>query len=200
MADLVPEPWNRETLPTLSATHLTYDFPSASNLDPFDVAQPHTQWLLEARGYSRAWRPPEMLPADYSRKDFFGINPADFERSVRPGYKYVRVLEKLAIVSDGHLVRSWASTSQPSFSSKDFPELQPFAVYLQRVRTLNPYDDGWYRDAKSDKSWADYAFMGDPLCFGSASYKQALLLALNMPPTMDTALMVARIVTHFSYH
>ncbi|WP_394824506.1 hypothetical protein [Pendulispora albinea] len=195
--DVEPEAWAREYLPTLSATSLGYDFP-AGGLDPFDVQEPETQWFVDARGYTRAWKHSE------GERDVVYMSPpeSEFAKKVPMGYKYVRILEKLAVVTRGLLVREWAETSRAPakmLDAGDYFTRFPYLLYFKRLRGPNLYTRGWRELARTATSWPPVR-LGEILTLPATNYRAALALALGFPPETDEAIMVVRVLDHFGYH
>jgi hypothetical protein len=97
-AEPVVQGWAVDPLPVPAATPLRVEWPS-DGLDPFDVADRRTQWLMFASGFTRAWPASEgMQPAGDRRE------PADV---IPMGYTGLSLLEKLAVAHRGRLVAEW---------------------------------------------------------------------------------------------
>jgi len=182
-------------MPTLPPTRVSYDCPEGG-LDPFDVAEPRTQYALDARGLGRAWVAPQDAHAP-----FFGLDSADFDRKIQPGYKYVRIMEKLAVVSGGRLLREWTQTDRPTHEEKDYVGMLGYAIYFQTLRTVNRYQKDWHDAARSQEGWSRSRYVtGDRLSLPEPDYASALALALSFPPQIDSAMLVGRVLEHYSYH
>ncbi|MFD0684833.1 hypothetical protein [Actinomadura fibrosa] len=80
--------------PRIPPTRLKYDTPR-DGLDPFDVDEARTQHVVEARGW---------VPGGDR------VVPSSIYDEIPMGYKYLAVVEKLAVVVDGRVVRAWPAT------------------------------------------------------------------------------------------
>ena len=195
MTSITPSAWGRDPMPLLPSTRTTYDCP-AGGLDPFDVTEPRTQYVLDARGLGRAW----VAPEDPNAR-FFGLDEAEFDEKLQPGYKYVRILEKLAVVSEGRLLREWSPTDRPTHEEKFYVGMLGYDVYFQTLRGVNRYKKDWHQAARSQDDWHRSTFVtGERLTLSQADYEGALALALSFPPGIDSAMFVGRVLTHYSYH
>lgn len=186
--DITPEPWSRDELPVLPPSDIQYDTPSGG-LDPFDVTEGRTQWFVEARGFGRAWVANGMDSPEVGQL---------YDR-IPMGYRYLAIVEKLAIVSGGLLQREWAPTGEQASLGYDY--LDPYRVYYQSAHPISPYDQSrWYEKAHTVDSPAGLPWMNEPLYFGAATYSAALLRALEQPPSPDSVFLVGRSLRHESWH
>ena len=81
---------------------VTWDWP-ADGGTPFDTTADETRWLLVASStFGRTW------PAG-DRRDF-GSWTTDFEARVPMGYKTIQIVERLAVLDRGEVVREWPET------------------------------------------------------------------------------------------
>lgn len=195
MTAIIPSAWGRDPMPFLPPTQTMYDCP-ADGLDPFDVTEPRTQYVLDARGLGRAW----VAPSDPEAR-FYGLDEKDFDAKIQPGYKYVRVLEKLAVVSGGQLLREWPQTARTTHEETTYAGMLGFDIYFQTKRALNRYERDWHTAARSQGGLNRAKYLtGEGLTLSRPDYASALALALTLPPDIDTALFIGRVLTHYSYH
>lgn len=125
-----------------------------------------------ARGLGRAWVAPQDAHAS-----FFGLDSADFDRKIQPGYKYVRIMER------------------------DYVGMPGYAIYFQNLRTVNRYQKDWHDAARSQEGWSRSRYVtGDRLSLPKPDYASALALALSFPPEIDSAMLIGRVLEHYSYH
>ncbi|GAB3426127.1 hypothetical protein [Flindersiella endophytica] len=186
--DPTPEPWAREHLPALPPTGIQYDTPTAG-LDPFDLTEPSTQWFVEARGFGRGWVAAGMSSPEVGQ----------LYDDIPMGYRYLAIVEKLAIVSGGLLQREWAPTDEPAKLGYD--HLEPYRVYYQSRHPISPYDQSrWYEKAHTADDPAGLPWMNEPLSFGAPTYASALLRTLEHPAHTDSAFLVGRVLRHESWH
>ncbi|WP_394835724.1 hypothetical protein LVJ94_02195 [Pendulispora rubella] len=195
--EVKPEAWARESLPMLSPTAISYDFP-AGGLDPFDLQEAETQWFVDARGYTRAWKHSEGERA----VEYMSPTDSEFSKKIPMGYKYIRILEKLAVVTRGLLAREWPETSRAPDSMPDahgYFQKFPYLVYFKRLREPSLYVREWRAAARTATSWPP-SKSGEILTLPAENYRAALALALSFPPETDEAIMVVRVLDHFGYH
>ena len=188
MDDITPAAWCREQLPELPPTDIQYDTP-AGGLDPFDLAEGRTQWFVEARGFGRGWVAAGMDSAEVGQ----------LYDDIPMGYRYLAIVEKLAIVAGGLLQREWAPTGE--VAKLGYDHLEPYRVYYQSRHPISPYDQSrWYEKAHTVDDPAGLPWMYEPLSFGAATYAHALISTLELPPNTDTAFLVGRVLRHESWH
>jgi hypothetical protein len=177
---VTPEAWVRTPLPVLTPTTVRYDFPVTAKLDPFDLREPETQWLLGMRAFSSAWK----------HTDPVALNDSEFSQRVLQPYTYGYLVEKLAVVAGGLLIREWPATDREA----DITE-GPFRVYFKTLRQVSYYRD-WRNAARHTTDWPS-AEVDDPLSLPAKDYNEALRLALSFPPDVDEAIMVTRALEYF---
>ena len=90
--------WVVDPVPVLAATPVRVEWPSGG-LDPFDVADRRTQWLMFSSGFTRAWPASDGMQPSGDRRRPVDVIPG--------GYTGVSLLEKLAVVHRGRLVAEW---------------------------------------------------------------------------------------------
>ncbi|WP_092531028.1 hypothetical protein [Amycolatopsis arida] len=110
------------TVPRLRPTKVAYDFP-AGGLDPFDVEEPRTQHLYDAGGWSRAWVAGRSWPAP---------PPGRIHDVIPLPYKSVSLLEKLAVVVNGVVLREWPETGHASATRRLPGRLRPAGLWRDR--------------------------------------------------------------------
>jgi hypothetical protein len=186
--DITPQPWSRDQLATLPPSDIQYDTPTGG-LDPFDLAEGRTQWFVEARGFGRAWVANGMDSPEIGQ----------LYDNVPMGYRYLAIVEKLAIVAGGLLQREWAPTEEVASLGYDY--LEPYRIYYQSRLPISPYDQShWYERAHTVDDPSGLPWMAEPLSFSAKTYAAALLRALEQPAHADSAFLVGRVLRHESWH
>ncbi|MFC7327931.1 hypothetical protein [Marinactinospora rubrisoli] len=184
-------------------TAIRYDFPSGG-LDPFDVAESRTQWVIEARGWARAWVPDDpAAAADPYVLRVAGESPFD---GIPMGYRYLAVLEKLAVVVAGEPVREWPEAA-PDTRARDVS-----VAFDRGARPGEPLDDAAIRRyLGNDRPWPWWAlpyrvlpqtsrepWPDGTVAPGHHGYPQALSTARAVGSAEPV--MVARVLAHASWH
>ncbi len=106
--EYAPDRFRIVTVPRLSPTKVSYDYPSGG-LDPFDVDEPRTQHLYEACGWSRAWVAGEAWA-------LWSAESRATSEVIPLQYRSHSLLEKLAVVVNGIVLREWPETPQPAYA------------------------------------------------------------------------------------
>ena len=170
----------------LPATRLRYDTPPGG-LDPFDITEPRTQHVVEARGWGRGW-----VPAD----DF--VPPDAIYQDIEMGYRYLAVLEKLAVVVSGQVVREWPITAATDRAFRR-------TVAFERGASVNEdltdaVIEGYWTTDRPWLPWTrPYRVLTQDLshpAIGSPTYNEALTEALSLP----TPALIARVLSHTPWH
>ncbi|MFD1047617.1 hypothetical protein ACFQ1S_19790 [Kibdelosporangium lantanae] len=164
----------------LTPTAIRYDFPITAKLDPFDLREPETQWLLGMRAFSSAWK----------HTDPVALDDNEFHQRVLLPYTYGYLMEKLAVVAGGLLVREWPATDRKSTVTEG-----PYRLYFKTLREVSYYQD-WRTVARDTTEWPAAA-LDDPLSLPAKDYNEAVRLALSFPPDVDEAIMVTRALEYF---
>ena len=192
--EVAPQRWQRAGA-EVGPSDVAYECPTGG-LDPFDVTEPGTQRLFEARGLGRAWvTTPEADSAAWKQA---------WEGGVPMGYRTLSLLEKQAVVAEGLLVAEWDAGREPERGSLPASE-RTWWVLCRDVHDVNRWAEetgrtfrGVARDATSPSQLPRVA--GDRLTLPADSYHQALLLALTLGERLGGALMVARLLDRAAWH
>jgi hypothetical protein len=174
--------------PRIRPTKLRYDTPRGG-LDPFDIDEARTQHVVEARGWGRGW-----VPGDDR------VVPGSVYDDIPMGYRYLAVVEKLAVVVDGRVIRAWPATEA---SDHDFRRSVAFdrGAGVGEAMTEATIDRYWTNDAPWTAWTRPYRVQTQDLdlgLIGCPDHEDAIARArvLNIP----TPAMVSRVLSHTSWH
>ncbi|GLY90273.1 hypothetical protein [Actinoallomurus iriomotensis] len=178
--------------PRVPPTKVTYETPKGG-LDPFDVDEARTQHVVEARGWGYGW-----VPGDER------VVPGSVYDDIPMGYRYLAIVEKLAIVVDGRVVREWPVTEASDHSFRRSVAYDRGAG-VGEVMTEAAIDRYWSNDAP----WAPWTHpyrvqtqnlrdLDEPCIIGGPDYETAIALARELK--VATPAMVSRVLSHQSWH
>ncbi|GIE28213.1 hypothetical protein Ait01nite_012580 [Actinoplanes italicus] len=186
----VVQPWVVDPVPVLPATPVRVEWPSGG-LDPFDVADRRTQWLMFSSGFTRAWPASEgMQPSRDPRR------PVDV---IPSGYTGVSLLEKLAVVHRGRLVAEWP---RAAVGRSDAPRRSPvFSVQFQStVDVWRAREPRWLEAARAGGEPGGSG-LGALSVGGRFDYGSTLDLAMALSVVVgDEPLMVVELLDSWSWH
>jgi hypothetical protein len=157
---------------------ITYDWPDGGG-GPFDASADETRWVLVAgKRFGRTW------PAG-DRRDFGSRDP-DFQRRVPMGYKVIQVVERLAVVDDGRVVREWPESNEV----RPRPVFDPYQRHVPGSGSSGTYAvlDGQGSRRLPDGSWEKHEH---------DSYAAALAEAVGMD---ERRVLVGRLIETRDWH
>ncbi|WP_216214180.1 hypothetical protein [Amycolatopsis aidingensis] len=160
------------TVPRPRPTKVSYDYP-LGGLDPFDLDEPRTQHLYDVGGWSRAW-----VAGEPWQQECRAVHDA-----LPVGYKALSLLEKLAVVVNGVVLREWPETSHSADGLRRLVDYSQRSV-VRRETWMFPYR--LVRQAGGGTSGFD-------------SYEDAIATAVRPRPQPATVL-VCRVLAHRQAH
>lgn len=160
------------------AAGVVWDWP-ADGGTPFDTTADETSWLLAVGSqFGRTW------PAG-DRRDF-GSWETDFEARVPMGYKTIQIVERLAVVDRGEVLREWPQVPVER-SSVGYDPYQHHVPGFESSGTFDVLDgQGGTQDA--DGRWIHHRH---------DSYDAALAEARTMT---DRRVLVVRLLEEKGWH
>jgi hypothetical protein len=175
--------------PRIPPTKLTYDTPRGG-LDPFDVDEDRTQHVVEARGWGRGW-----VPGDDR------VVPDSIYDDIPMGYRYLAVVEKLAVVVDGRVIRAWPVTEAGDHAFRRSVAFER-GVGVGEAVTEATIDRYWANGAPWTPWTRPYRVqtqdLSSPGFLGCPDYENAIALACEL--RIPTPAMVSRVLAHHSWH
>jgi hypothetical protein len=157
---------------------VAWDWPDGGGA-PFDASADETRWVLVAgKRFGRTW------PAG-DRRDFGSWDP-DFQLRVPMGYKVIQVVERLAVVDHGRVVREWPEIHQ----EPPRPVSDPYQHHVPGFGPRGTYAvlDGQGSRRPPDGSWEKHEH---------DSYAAALAEAVG---TGDRRVLVGRLIETRDWH
>jgi hypothetical protein len=157
-----------------------HDWPEGGGA-PFDTAPDETRWVLFARGrFGRTWPAGDALD--------FGSSTTDFARRVPLGYTTIQVVERLAVVDRGTVLREW-----PLSGPRVDVEVRVLDPYQRHVPGFEPDPTFEVLDGRGSRRGPDGAWIHHR----HDSYDAAIAHARTMT---DRRVLVVRLIEEKGWH